>query len=70
MLHTSVTMEFRDRRWYEVIMIILGVVVSIGQLTALITPEYGPFSCIQLLVSAFFLGGGYGASEEKELTTR
>jgi hypothetical protein len=51
-------MELKNRRWYEWIMIVLGVVGIIGQTIALITPKFGSFSWAQLLVAAFFLWGG------------
>ncbi len=51
-------MEFKNRRWYEWIMIILGVAGLIFQAIALFIPVPGPFSWAQFLVSAFFLWGG------------
>lgn len=51
-------MELKNRRWYEWIMIVLGVVGLISQAIALITPRLGEFSWGQLLVAAFFLWGG------------
>ena len=53
-----VSMEFKNRRWYEWIMIALGVIGIISQIIALVTPKYGEFSWAQLLVAAFFLWGG------------